>query len=97
MGLDLQTCIFTFRQIKAAIDDFNPANRIGEDGSGSIYKVQYYSIILHNHSCDSIYLSSGIEDLQIIKTNSVLVLISGNIIESCCCCSKVQVLLARNA
>lgn len=67
MGLDLQTCIFTFRQIKAAIDDFNPANRIGEDGSGSIYKVQYYSIVLHNHSCDSIYLSLGIEDLQIIK------------------------------
>ena len=27
----------------------------------------------------------------------MLVLISGNIIESCCCCSKVQVLLARKA
>ncbi|KAK1378366.1 putative LRR receptor-like serine/threonine-protein kinase [Heracleum sosnowskyi] len=37
-GLDLHTGIFTFRQIKAATDDFAPANKLGEGGFGSVYK-----------------------------------------------------------
>ncbi|KAL8103314.1 hypothetical protein AgCh_027759 [Apium graveolens] len=37
-GLDLQTGIFTFQQIKAATDDFAAANKIGEGGFGSVYK-----------------------------------------------------------
>ena len=38
-GLDLQTGVFTFQQIKAATDDFAAANKIGEGGFGSVYKV----------------------------------------------------------
>ena len=46
-GLDLQTGFFTYRQIKAATNNFNVANKIGEGGFGSVYKVSnsYLSII----------------------------------------------------
>ncbi|PHT55839.1 hypothetical protein CQW23_04325 [Capsicum baccatum] len=37
-GLDLQTGIFTFRQIKAATSNFDSANKLGEGGFGSVYK-----------------------------------------------------------
>ncbi|KAI4306050.1 hypothetical protein L6164_029362 [Bauhinia variegata] len=37
-GIDLQTGLFTLRQIKAATDNFNTANKIGEGGFGSVYK-----------------------------------------------------------
>ncbi|XP_010246509.1 PREDICTED: probable leucine-rich repeat receptor-like serine/threonine-protein kinase At3g14840 [Nelumbo nucifera] len=37
-GLDLQTGSFTLRQIKAATNDFDPANKIGEGGFGPVYK-----------------------------------------------------------
>ena len=37
--LDLQTGFFTYRQIKAATDYFNTANKIGEGGFGLVYKV----------------------------------------------------------
>ncbi|KAM1592750.1 hypothetical protein TB1_035921 [Malus domestica] len=37
-GLDLQTGFFTFRQIKAATNNFDPENKIGEGGFGSVYK-----------------------------------------------------------
>ncbi|KAL3509047.1 hypothetical protein ACH5RR_028448 [Cinchona calisaya] len=39
-GLDLQTGIFTLSQIKAATKNFDPANKIGEGGFGSVYKGQ---------------------------------------------------------
>ncbi|KAL3611696.1 hypothetical protein D5086_002716, partial [Populus alba] len=38
VGLDLVTGIFTFRQIKAATNDFDPENKLGEGGFGSVYK-----------------------------------------------------------
>ncbi|KAH7651405.1 Non-specific serine/threonine protein kinase protein [Dioscorea alata] len=37
-GLELQTGIFTLRQIKAATKNFNPANKLGEGGFGPVYK-----------------------------------------------------------
>ncbi|CAL5412410.1 unnamed protein product [Camellia sinensis] len=37
-GLDLQTGLFTFRQIKAATNNFDDSNKIGEGGFGSVYK-----------------------------------------------------------
>ena len=38
---------FTYRQIKAATNNFNATNKIGEGGFGSVYKVSnnYLSII----------------------------------------------------
>ncbi|KAI7731220.1 hypothetical protein M8C21_002676, partial [Ambrosia artemisiifolia] len=37
-GLDLQTGIFTYRQIKAATNNFADSNKLGEGGFGSVYK-----------------------------------------------------------
>ncbi|KAF2286151.1 hypothetical protein GH714_011001 [Hevea brasiliensis] len=37
-GLDIQTGSFTLKQIKAATNNFDPANKIGEGGFGSVYK-----------------------------------------------------------
>ncbi|XP_042010448.1 probable LRR receptor-like serine/threonine-protein kinase At1g07650 isoform X1 [Salvia splendens] len=37
-GIDLQTGLFTLRQIKAATGDLDPANKIGEGGFGPVYK-----------------------------------------------------------
>ncbi|XP_050367372.1 uncharacterized protein LOC126785777 [Argentina anserina] len=37
-GLDLQTGFFTLRQIKAATNNFDPSNKIGEGGFGCVYK-----------------------------------------------------------
>ncbi|KAK1425443.1 hypothetical protein QVD17_20795 [Tagetes erecta] len=39
-GLDLQTGIFTLRQIKAATKNFDPSNKLGEGGFGAVYKGQ---------------------------------------------------------
>ncbi|KAL4586027.1 hypothetical protein LXL04_010657 [Taraxacum kok-saghyz] len=36
-GLDLQTGVFTYRQIKAATDKFAESNKLGEGGFGSVY------------------------------------------------------------
>ncbi|GMP53585.1 hypothetical protein CsSME_00019009 [Camellia sinensis var. sinensis] len=37
-GLDLQIGSFTLRQLKAATNNFDVANKIGEGGFGSVYK-----------------------------------------------------------
>lgn len=38
-GIDLQTGLFTIRQIKAATKNFDAANKVGEGGFGAVYKV----------------------------------------------------------
>ena len=38
-GLEMQTGIFTMKQIIAATNDFDHANKIGEGGFGPVYKV----------------------------------------------------------
>jgi len=38
-ALDLQTGHFRLKQIKAATNNFDPANKIGEGGFGPVYKV----------------------------------------------------------
>lgn len=38
-SLDLQTGLFTLRQIKAATNNFDLGNKLGEGGFGSVYKV----------------------------------------------------------
>ena len=38
-GLELQTGSFTLKQIKAATNNFDSANKIGEGGFGPVYKV----------------------------------------------------------
>lgn len=38
-GLDLQTGLFTLRQIKAATNNFDISFKIGEGGFGPVYKV----------------------------------------------------------
>jgi serine/threonine protein kinase len=45
-GLDLQTGTFTLKQIKAATNNFDSANKIGEGGFGPVYKV----LLLHDLS-----------------------------------------------
>ncbi|KAF2302940.1 hypothetical protein GH714_011480 [Hevea brasiliensis] len=37
-GLDLRTGSFSLRQLRAATNDFNSANKIGEGGFGTVYK-----------------------------------------------------------
>lgn len=37
-GLDMKTGSFTLRQLSAATNNFDPANKIGEGGFGSVYK-----------------------------------------------------------
>ncbi|XP_021911708.1 probable leucine-rich repeat receptor-like serine/threonine-protein kinase At3g14840, partial [Carica papaya] len=38
IGLDLKTSSFTLRQIRAATNNFDPANKIGEGGFGPVFK-----------------------------------------------------------
>jgi len=42
-GLDLQTGFFTFKQIRAATNNLDGTNKIGEGGFGSVYKVSLIS------------------------------------------------------
>lgn len=39
-GIDLQTGLFTLQQIRAATKNFDPVNKLGEGGFGSVYKGQ---------------------------------------------------------
>lgn len=45
--LDLQTGLFTLKQIKAATKNFDPANKVGEGGFGCVYKVGIFIFMAH--------------------------------------------------
>ncbi|PIA33872.1 hypothetical protein AQUCO_03900015v1 [Aquilegia coerulea] len=49
-GLDLQTGSFTLRQIKAATNNFDPKNKIGEGGFGPVFKVLHMGISFLTHT-----------------------------------------------
>lgn len=49
-GLDLQTGVFTFQQIKAATDNFAAANKIGEGGFGPVFKVNSNIYLTGTHT-----------------------------------------------
>ncbi|CAL5088718.1 unnamed protein product [Urochloa decumbens] len=51
-ALDLQTGSFTLRQIKVATSNFDPANKIGEGGFGSVYKVSQHCFPCINYTED---------------------------------------------
>lgn len=46
-GLDLQTGIYALRQIKVATKNFDAANKVGEGGFGSVYKVNLCLTLLN--------------------------------------------------
>lgn len=48
-GLDLQTGLFTLKQIKAATKNFDPTYKLGEGGFGSVYKVIFLDCVLLPH------------------------------------------------
>ena len=54
-GLDLQTGLFTLRQIKAATKNFDAANKIGEGGFGIVYKVNYFHVHYYTSVQDHMY------------------------------------------
>lgn len=58
-GLDLQTGSFTLRQIKAATNNFDDANKIGEGGFGPVYKVSNSCITLPRFIITSSYRSAS--------------------------------------
>jgi len=49
--LDLETGLFTLRQIKAATNNFDFSNKIGEGGFGPVYKVFLHNIKNLRVSC----------------------------------------------
>ncbi|KAF2299232.1 hypothetical protein GH714_031057 [Hevea brasiliensis] len=58
-GLDLQTGSFTLRQLRAAANNFDSANKIGEDGFGSVCKE------LHRH--ETLLTKDGRNNAQVIQ------------------------------
>ncbi|KAK1557137.1 hypothetical protein Q3G72_018798 [Acer saccharum] len=48
-GLDLQTSSFTLKQIKAATNNFDPVNKIGEGGFGPVYKKKDQLLLIYEY------------------------------------------------
>lgn len=40
LELDSRVATFSYAELIAATDDFNPSNKLGEGGFGSVYKVK---------------------------------------------------------
>ncbi|CAL5336236.1 unnamed protein product [Camellia sinensis] len=66
-GLDLQTGSFTLRQLKAATNNFDVANKIGEGGFGSVYKLSSKSKQGNREFVNEIGMISALQHPYLVK------------------------------
>lgn len=57
----MQTGIYTLRQIKVATKNFDTANKVGEGGFGSVYKVNLCPTHLNFYRLSGIFLKLPLE------------------------------------
>lgn len=75
-GIDLQTGLFTLKQIKVATKNFDAENKLGEGGFGSVYKVFWYSKCDGNSLDLSCYITFKI-CLKLQEKNNTLIMLQG--------------------
>lgn len=43
IGIDVRSFTFSYNTLRTATNDFSSANKLGEGGFGSVYKVSHYT------------------------------------------------------
>ncbi|CAL5390978.1 unnamed protein product [Camellia sinensis] len=72
-GLDLKTGSFTLRQLKAATNNFDVANKIGESCFGSVYKLSSKSKQGNREFLNEIGMISALQHPHVVKFNGCCV------------------------